>query len=130
MITGLGHVNLRTPDLEKSLDFYAKLGFKVDSIDHWERENGTAHIAIISNGTCIMEVSQPADMSMLDGLKAGFFGHLCLSVDDLAKTVDELKAQGIAFVQDEIQTLPLFGGIRNINIIGPSGEELELYENI
>jgi catechol 2,3-dioxygenase-like lactoylglutathione lyase family enzyme len=129
-ITGLGHIFLRTSDFDKTIKFYENLGFTQDTYDEIVRDGGVTRLALISCGNCVLEVCQPVDADLMNPDAEGCFAHLCLSVDNLANTVEDLKSKGVVFVQDDIQTLSLFGGIRNINLIGPSGETLELYEPI
>ena len=95
-ITDIGHVALRTPDVERALGFYAKLG--IHEAFRLTRDDGSLiliylHIA----GDRFIELF-PSDAASYD--KSKTFFHLCLVVDDLKELVESLKAEGIPIDTD------------------------------
>lgn len=63
-------------------------------------------------------------------LPSGAITHVAITVVDLPKVIEYLKEKGVdSFMTEEIVNMPeLFGGLRNIFIKGPDGEEIEFIE--
>jgi catechol 2,3-dioxygenase-like lactoylglutathione lyase family enzyme len=93
MILGLAHVCFRVADMDRALKFYTEtLGFKraFDFIN----DKGVRHGVYIKAGSRNFielfqtdAVTPPADKQS--------FRHICLEVDDVAKTVVELRGKGV-----------------------------------
>lgn len=80
---GLEHPGFKVSDLERSIEFYEKIGFKV------LRKTTTPH-AMMYLGTDILEITQ--------GLKdkdTPFRFHLALHTDDIEGEVARLRGEGI-----------------------------------
>ena len=92
MIRGLAHVCFTVSDLERSLEFYCgALGFAkaFDFVD----EQGRRHGAYVKAGErTFIELFQGEVGET--GPKASF-KHLCLEVDDMETTVDDLRGRGV-----------------------------------
>ncbi len=126
---GLAHVQIQTKDIEKSIRFYQdNLHFVVVDRSDVTRPNGTSRAALIKQGSCILEFSQPANPDSVAEKTRGTIAHLALLVGSVDKAVAELKAKGIAPDRDPSNSDQLFGGIRMAFISGPSGESIELFE--
>jgi lactoylglutathione lyase len=123
MITHLGHVAYSVSDLDAALDFYcAKLGLtEAFRLFH---DDGTPWIVYIL-------VGQGGFIELFPGGKPGAgavdgsYRHLCLAVDDMEATLEELKARG----------LPLAGEVNrgkdgNVQfwLTDPDGNRIELME--
>lgn len=130
-ITGLGHVALRTADIEKSLAFYKLLGAEDDVVyASIPKPTGTTRLAMFTIGGFIIELIQPGDGVVAENRPDQNWAHLCFAVEDVDALVDSLRAKGIdTFLTPTPNSAPLFGGIRNINLTGPSGELIELSQN-
>ena len=59
---GLAHIQIQTRDIDKSISFYQdNLHFAL--VDRTDRTgpNGTTRAALVKQGSCILELSQPAN---------------------------------------------------------------------
>lgn len=129
-ITGLAHIALYTKDMETSLNFYKILGGIVTDQADVQKPTGTNHIKIVQMPGFFLEIIEPHDGSPVTA-EGGLFRHIALEVDDVDAAVSELKAAGISsFRTPEPNTMPIFGGIRNIFFYGPDGELLELLQHL
>ena len=127
----LGHVAVFTADTEGSVKFYELLGGRkaLSSIlDIGDGKTKTLTQMVFDGG--LVELVEPSDKGMLyDG--AGICEHFCFDVDDVDKTVNELKAKGIdTFDAPEPYELDILGGIKVIFLTGPAGETIELYQQL
>ena len=125
----LGHIALRTPLYDESIAFYELFGGKVTHTDSITRDGTTFRLCLMDVGEVRLELieqtSPPGEPRQTNDL----FVHLCFSVQDLDACVADLKAKGItSFRTETVQDRDIFGGIRQINLLGPSGEVLELLE--
>ena len=128
-LTGLAHVALYTKDMEKSLNFYETLGGIVTDQADVKKEVGTNHIKIVQMPGFFLEIIEPHDGSPVTP-EGGLFPHIAIEVDDVDAAVVDLKAAGIDTFRTEVpNSLPIFGGIRNIFFYGPDGELLELLQH-
>jgi lactoylglutathione lyase len=126
---GLAHINIQTKDLEKSLSFYQDvLHFTVAERSETVRPNGTSKTALIKLGSCILELTQPANPESVVEKAGGIIAHFAIEVRNLPKAVADLKSNGIQPERDVSTNDKLFGGIRVAFIRGPSGESIELFE--
>ena len=129
-ITGLAHIALYTKDMETSLNFYKILGGIVTDQADVQKPTGTNHIKIVQMPGFFLEIIEPHDGSPVTA-EGGLFPHIALEVDDVDAAVAELKVAGItSFRTPEPNTMPIFGGIRNIFFYGPDGELLELLQHL
>jgi catechol 2,3-dioxygenase-like lactoylglutathione lyase family enzyme len=93
MITGIAHTCYLVPDLDRALAFYVEqLGLKVAF--EFRREDGTRYGVYLRLGRRTFIELFRGDL----GPKAEkqSYGHICLEVDDVARTVVELRAKGVA----------------------------------
>ena len=129
-ITGLAHIALYTKDMEASLKFYETLGGIVTDHADVKKPTGTNHIKMVQMPGFFLEIIEPHDGSPVTA-EGGLFPHLALEVDDIDAAVADLKAAGItSFRNPEPNTKPIFGSIRNIFLLGPDGELLELLQHL
>jgi catechol 2,3-dioxygenase-like lactoylglutathione lyase family enzyme len=148
MFSGLHHFNLIVADKEKTKAFYhGVLGLEIaleTEIEDGEFSRGvglpeTKVLATFfklpaNNG--LIETFQyvhPAGRSIASGAKAndGGWQHLCFQVNDIEKTVAELKAKGIEFLSTPVTispTHPFFAGVKFCYFRGPDGEVLEILQ--
>jgi len=92
MIKGLAHVCFVVRDLEKSLEFYVgKLGMPI-AFEFKKDQGKRFGVYLRAGGRCFIELfqGQPAAPAEKQSFK-----HICLEVDDIEKTVADLKAKGI-----------------------------------
>jgi lactoylglutathione lyase len=90
------HTMLRITDPEKSRAFYESLGFTfsrdMDIVRNGELE-ATNYFFSLGNDENVLELTFNHDGRKYDLGDA--YGHIAIAVDDLGKTLGELKQQGI-----------------------------------
>lgn len=149
MIQRILHVNVNCTDLERSLTFYALLGFKVLRDFGELNSPGMGHAFRLSAGhirvvhlACgdtpetmridLVQWLEPKPKPAIAPdrpLNALGIGRLCLLVDNLAETVAQLKRNGIAF-WTEPQSLGADTGINTVCFNDPNGTVLQLIEGV
>lgn len=88
MITGIDHITIVVKNLEKSEEYFKKLGFEVYS--RQKPPSGKGDIVRIRSGGVLI------DLHTLD-VHLGSKGHVAFSVDDVDKTYEEMKARSVKF---------------------------------
>jgi catechol 2,3-dioxygenase-like lactoylglutathione lyase family enzyme len=103
------HVGLRTPSLAAAKEFYVgKLDFRV--VAEWPyADEQLAYLAPPTDDHFYVEVlgggNQPPSEArpytdLADSLKYRGFHHLCLNVQNVDKTLEQLRARGITIVTE------------------------------
>src|SRR5947209_9774259 len=98
MITGIGHVAFRVTSLQQALDFYCtKLGFSEAFRLEQEGQPSPWIVYIqIAPGSFIELFPDPQDApGTIVREPQASYKHVCLLVDDLSATLDELAARGL-----------------------------------
>lgn len=92
MVLGLAHVCFTVTDLNRAVDFYSsKLGFKIAF--EFRHENGERYGVYLKTGKrTFIELFQGV---VAPAAAKQSYGHICLEADDVAKTVVELRAEGL-----------------------------------
>lgn len=93
MITGFAHVCFIVADLKASQEFYcSKLGLK-PAFDFLNDRGEKTGMYIHVSGRNFIEIflGKPAKPA-----KEASYQHICLEVDDVAKTVGELRQKGLS----------------------------------
>jgi catechol 2,3-dioxygenase-like lactoylglutathione lyase family enzyme len=85
---GIEHPAIYVSDLEKSIDFYKKLGFKI------LRKTARPH-AMMYLGTDILEIIPSLEQNKRDGFRPPYPYHIGLYTDDIDEDIRRLNAQGI-----------------------------------
>ena len=121
---GLAHIAVRTLDVEKSIEFYEKIGGKAVLADILGTEKGDKLMAMVEFAGITIELIQ-----VFEPYEAGIIPHFAIYVDNLLDVVQEIAATGInSFPTKRIQRLKMFNGITNWILYGPSGEEIEFVQ--
>lgn len=128
MITGIGHVAFRVTSLQRALDFYCnKLGFSEAFRLEQEGQPSPWIVYIqIAPGSFIELFPDPQDApgTIVQDMQASY-KHVCLLVDDMSATLDELAVRGL-----EITGSPKRGLDSNLQywISDPDGNPIELMQ--
>ena len=130
----LGHLTVLTKDIDKSVEFYTLLGGTKLSEDVLDLDNGeTEHIIHMQfDGDATIELIDPS-YKTIEAAATAPLEHFCFEVDDVDAVVADLRAKGIdSFADAEPHNEPLFrpNGIRVMFLTGPSGESIELLQNL
>ena len=118
MIKGIAHTCYLTTDLERVIAFYNAIGLPVAF--EFKRDDGTRFGAYIRAGNrTFMEFFQSNDKPA----GAATYRHICLEVDDINKTVADIRAKGIT-VSD-----PTLGSDQSWQawLADPDGNPIELH---
>ncbi|GAX02601.1 glyoxalase [Secundilactobacillus pentosiphilus] len=124
-VTGIQHVGIPSKDLDVTIAFYKKLGFKVAGLFH----NGENRCAFLQLGNYVIETWEGDPVVE----KTGAINHCSLNTTDVDKAFEAVKKlDGVTVLDDEIQSIPSFWkhGIRFFNILGPNHEKIEFCEKL
>ena len=102
MIKKIDHIGIAVSDLDEALKLYRDtLGLEVEKTEDF----GGMRIAFLPIGDTEFELLQPTDP---DGALAKFVEkrgegvqHIALRVDDVAKSLEELKAKGLRVIDEK-----------------------------
>jgi methylmalonyl-CoA/ethylmalonyl-CoA epimerase len=102
MIKKIDHIGIAVSDLDEALKLYRDtLGLEVEKTEDF----GGMRIAFLPIGDTEFELLQPTDP---DGALAKFVEkrgegvqHIALRVDDVAKSLEELKAKGLRAIDEK-----------------------------
>ena len=119
-ITGLAHIGIFVKDIDRSIDFYKRLGFTLDN-----EEQVGIRLAFLSAGNCLIELVEQKDIPTRS---AGVVDHVAMVVDDIEAAIENAKARGIAIDAAKVNSMDVLGGIKNVFFDGPDGERLEFFE--
>ena len=128
-ILGLGHVGLKTDDLDKTMNFYCGLlGFKL--VTDNAALNDTVKSYFITRGNLTLEIMYDTRGNSEPGLD-GSLDHLSMETDDVDAAYAELQAAGVP-IETEILFDPALyrAGQRFFMFRGPSGERLQIEQNL
>ena len=120
-ITGLAHIGIFVKDIDKSIDYYKRLGFTLD-----KQEQTSIRLAFLSAGDCLIELLEQKKGE--PPRAKGAVDHIAMVVDDIEAAVENAKIQGIDIDSSQINFMPILGGIKNVFFTGSDGEKLEFFE--
>ena len=122
------HIGVPVTDLERSREFYEKLGFEQVMLKSFEYEGDTGHCCMMKRGDVVMELYQmpPAELDAIRSRDNGHIDHVSFDVNDIDKAFEELKQAGFDIDEEAPFALDFWdNGCRCFNVIGPDGERLE-----
>ena len=125
-VYGIHHICVHTQDIEKSIEFYTDImGFGVigrETCDFGE-------YAMLRLNDSLLELIQPNEQDAETFGDKGSLTHIGMAVHDIDSVWDDLRAKGVPLLSREIEDddAPM-GGLRVIQLLGPSQEHLNLYE--
>ena len=120
------HICVHAKDIDESIAFYRDIfGFTLVG----KESSDVDEYAMLKLGTSRLELIQPKPQKESDFGDCGSIAHIGLGVRDIDSVVKDLRAKGIQFLSEEIEDkdAPL-GGLRAIQMHGPAGEHINLYE--
>lgn len=120
MVTGIQHIGIPTDDIEKTVAFYRGLGFEVAL--RTVNKAANEPVAFLRLKDLTIETYENHNAAQ----KAGAIDHIALNVTDIEAVYQEIKANGYALLDREIQFLPFWeNGVKFFNIEGPNAEKIE-----
>lgn len=129
------HTAISVRDLEKSIDFYTRLGFSKG--EHYVAEDGSMHIVQLSLQGVGLELfwylknqGKPSlELEYANNLDKIGVKHLCLQVANAGDSLAWLKELGFASDQTEINIARSLQGSRYFFIQDPDGVWVEFMED-
>ena len=125
---GLQHLGIPVTNLETSVDFYTRLGFKRILAAHVDESGGRVLVAFMEQCGVIIEFYQVTEKERSDirARNDGHIDHVAFDVADVEEAFQELKSAGFEMVQEKPVFLDFWKrGCKYFAIRGPDGEKLE-----
>ena len=117
-INGLQHIGVPTENIEKTIEFYGKLGFEVA----FQTVNDGDKVAFLKFGSLVIETYESKEATM----KSGAVDHIALDVKDIEKVYELIGQEGLNTTQDTVHFLPFWeNGVKFFTIEGPNKEKVE-----
>ena len=127
------HVAVRVPSFEAAVDWYTqKLDFRV--VHEWPyADQKLAYLAPANDNAFFIEIlgdgnpppiPKPVYADLGDSLRLAGYHHFCINVDDMDRTVAELRRRGVTIMTEPFE-LPVIGR-RLAFIADPFGNLIEL----
>jgi sucrose-6-phosphate hydrolase SacC (GH32 family)/catechol 2,3-dioxygenase-like lactoylglutathione lyase family enzyme len=128
-LTGLQHLGLPVSDLDRSIAFYRRLGFKKIMARAFSEGSGRIRVAMMEREGVVVELYQlPPDRVEADirARKDGHWDHVAFNVKDIDKALEEVRGAGLIPLQSAPVKLDFWDkGCRYFSIRGPDGETIE-----
>ena len=118
--TGVQHIGIPTNDIDKTVEFYHKLGFETA----FETVNKEADekVVFLKLGTLVVETYE----NHTAALRAGAIDLVALDVKDIEDIYQYINEAGLNTTQDSIHFLPFWEkGVKFFTIEGPNKEKVE-----
>jgi lactoylglutathione lyase len=118
----------RVTNLGRSVDFYARLGFRKILSAHVDEENGKVLVAFMEQKGVTIELYQVTlqEREEIRSRKDGHVDHIAFDVADVEKAFAELKTAGFEMVEEKPVFLNFWErGCKYFAVRGPDGEKLE-----
>lgn len=121
MIQGQAHLGLPTRDVEKTIQFYSRLGFEID----WQGRPDQS--VFLKNGDCVIETYAAEHTADADGS----WDHVALSAPDIEAAYEYVRSLGFEALEGKICELPFYEhGVRYFTIMGPNHEKVEFSQKL
>jgi lactoylglutathione lyase len=120
----LGHIALKVGDLDRSIDFYSKLGFP--EFLRLNEEDGSAWIVYMRVGDNLYIELFPGGKGPADTQGTGV-NHLSLTVEDIEETERHLQEVGIPLESPRKEARGVDRN-RGMWIVDPDGNRIEIME--
>ncbi|MGI6124495.1 MAG: VOC family protein [Acetivibrionales bacterium] len=127
-VKGLQHIGIPTTDIEKTKQWYKRIGFEIVNETKIMDEKGEVSVAFLKLGNVVLEIyqSQGARLEELKQRETGAVDHIALDVDDIDKVYEKIAADGIMAIEGSPKFLPFWmDGVRFFTIYGPNNEKIE-----
>jgi len=127
---GIQHLGVPVMDLETSVSFYSRLGFKriLASKVEVPEEKDRILVAFMEQKGIVIELYQVTRQARKELITRsdGHVDHIAFDVADADKAFTELKEAGFEIIEDKPVTLDFWErGCKYFTVRGPGGEKLE-----
>ena len=114
------HIGIPTNDIDKTVDFYHKLGF--ETAFETVNEEADEKVVFLKLGTLVVETYE----NHAAVLRVGAIDHVALDVKDIEEIYQYINQAGLNTTQDSIHFLPFWeNGVKFFTIEGPNKEKVE-----
>lgn len=128
-LQGLQHLGLPVTNLERSKDFYARLGFSEAMRTDIQPQSEVIRVAMMQHENFTIELYQlgQEDLQEIAKRADGHIDHVALIVLDIEQAYAEIKAAGLEILEDNAPVyLPFWEhGVKYFTVRGPDGEKIE-----
>lgn len=119
-LNGVQHIGIPTNDIEKTIEFYQKLGFEIAF--QTVNEEANEKVVFLKLYTLVIETYENKAAAM----QAGAVDHIAIDVKDIEKVYAMINQAGLNSTQDTIHFLPFWeNGVKFFTIEGPNKEKVE-----
>ncbi len=119
-LNGVQHIGIPTNDIEKTIEFYQKLGFEIAF--QTVNEEANEKVAFLKLHTLVIETYENKAAAM----QAGAVDHIAIDVKDIEKVYTMINQAGLNSTQDTVHFLPFWeNGVKFFTIEGPNKEKVE-----
>ena len=123
-ITGLQHIGIPTLVIDKTIEFYESLGFKV--IQRESLEDGSK-VAFLELNKLIIETWE----NKSNFNEIGVIDHIALDVCDIEAAFKDCKENKLTILNKNIEFLPFWSnGIKHFEIQGVNNEKIEFCQKL
>ena len=125
MITGIGHIAFRVADMDRSLAFYCGV-LGLEELTRLNRDDGSLWLVYLrASDDTILELFPGGEPAGAPDPRAVGYAHFSLTVDDMRRTLTDLRARGLQEAGE-----PKRGADGNLGfwITDPDGIRIELME--
>jgi catechol 2,3-dioxygenase-like lactoylglutathione lyase family enzyme len=120
MFSGVQHIGIPTNDMNATIDFYQRLGFKLEYETTLKEEN--CRVCFLKHGNLCIETYENHQAA----LKSGAIDHIAIDCTDIEAAFEFAKKGGFNMLNTEIQSLPFWtNGVKFFKIEGPNKENIE-----
>ena len=119
--SGVQHIGIPTNDMNATIDFYQRLGFKIAFETIIKEEN--CRVCFLKLDNLCIEAYENHQAVM----KPGAIDHIAIDTTDIAAAFEFAKKGGFKLLDTEIQSIPSFWakGVKFFKIEGPNRENIE-----
>ena len=118
--TGIQHIGIPTNDIEKTIEFYQKLGFEIAL--RTVNEEANEKVAFLKQETLVIETYEVTDPAKAPGA----VDHIAINVKDIEEAFRFVNEAGLNNTNDTIHSLPFFeNGVKFFTIEGANKEKVE-----
>ena len=123
--TEIAYIGIQTSNLQKTIKFYADLGFK--TILKTFNMVLNEQVAFLQFKDIVIEANETLKIKG----EVGAIDHISIHISDIETVFKEVKSRGYDLLDDEVQYLPFLGkGIKFFTVRGPSKEKIKFCQRL
>lgn len=124
-IKSFGHLGIPTSNIDRAVEFYSSLGFKVVNTETIPEKG--LRVAFLTLKDFMLEIYQGEGTNPV----CGSINHIALDVSDISTLFDEIRRSGKYKIISGIEELPFWNnGIRYFKIEDEDGVVIEFCERL